>query len=76
MAEQSVQGRIHSVFWEKLPHPLAGHRLATEGFGKGLHKPRPMPWVARRSSPPPCVFPLIQACLASFWLCFRTASAI
>jgi len=24
MAEQSVQGRIHSVFWEKLPIPLRG----------------------------------------------------
>jgi len=24
MAEQSVQGCIHSVFWEKLPIPLWG----------------------------------------------------
>ncbi|QFS88675.1 hypothetical protein FIU96_17605 [Marinobacter sp. THAF39] len=24
MAEQSVQGRIHSVFWAKLPIPLRG----------------------------------------------------
>ncbi|KPQ29945.1 MAG: hypothetical protein HLUCCX14_04750 [Marinobacter excellens HL-55] len=41
MAEQSVQGCIHSVFWEKFPHPLAWLRLAPQGFGKGSHKPRP-----------------------------------
>src|SRR5690554_8196042 len=41
MAEQSVQGRIHSVFWEKLPIPLRGARLAPQIFEQLLAHPAP-----------------------------------
>ena len=39
MAEQSVQGRIHSVFWEKLPIPLRGADWLRKFLNSSSHTP-------------------------------------
>ncbi len=39
MAEQSVQGRIHSVFWEKLPTPLRGADWLRKFLNSSSHTP-------------------------------------
>lgn len=63
MAEQSVQGRIHSVFWEKLPIPLRG----ADWFRKVLER--------APTSPAPKLF-VVLTCCAKMWEGFRNTVSI